>query len=286
MNCFFVSDLHGKIDQYQKLFDGIADRKPDAVFLGGDLTESGLGTLANKAYNDHAFFKDFLAGGFSRLKEKLGKDYPGVFIILGNDDLRTDEQDLETAENQGLWHYINLKMHRYKGFDIYGYAFIPPSPFLLKDFEKYDVSQYVDPGCVPPEEGFFSTEVNKALLKRDTIKKDLERIAQDLNPSKSIMLFHSPPYQTKLDRAALDGKFYNHVPLDVHIGSIAIRDFIINSQPLITLHGHVHESARLTGSWKEQMGQTLAMSAAHDGDELCLVVFDPTEPGQASRQLL
>jgi len=36
-NCFFVSDLHGKIDRYRKLFSEIITDEPSAVFLGGDL---------------------------------------------------------------------------------------------------------------------------------------------------------------------------------------------------------------------------------------------------------
>ena len=99
------------------------------------------------------------------------------------------------------------------------------------------------------------------------------------------MLFHTPPYQTKLDRAALDGKMIDHVPLDLHVGSIAVKDLIMKHQPLLTLHGHVHESARLTGSWKEQLGETTALSAAHDGPELALVRFDPGNLREASREL-
>ncbi len=46
-------------------------------------------------------------------------------------------------------------------------------------------------------------------------------------------------------------RMVDHVPLDVHVGSIAIRRFIEARQPLAALHGHVHESARLTGAWRE-----------------------------------
>jgi Icc-related predicted phosphoesterase len=34
---FFVSDLHGKKDRYEKLFNKIEAEKPASVFLGGDL---------------------------------------------------------------------------------------------------------------------------------------------------------------------------------------------------------------------------------------------------------
>jgi hypothetical protein len=52
------------------------------------------------------------------------------------------------------------------------------------------------------------------------------------------------------------------------------------------LHGHVHESARLTGEWRDQLGRTHCLSAAHDGGELALVRFDLESPGQATRALI
>jgi Icc-related predicted phosphoesterase len=72
----------------------------------------------------------------------------------------------------------------------------------------------------------------------------------------------------------------------VHIGSVAIRRFIESRQPLLTLHGHVHESARLTSAWRQRIGRTLCLSAAHDGPELALVRFDLDEPDGASRELV
>ena len=77
-----------------------------------------------------------------------------------------------------------------------------------------------------------------------------------------------------------------HVPLDVHVGSIAIQQFIQERQPLVSLHGHVHESVRLTGFWQEKIGRTPAFSAAHDGPELAIVCFDPAKPENAIRRLL
>jgi len=91
---------------------------------------------------------------------------------------------------------------------------------------------------------------------------------------------------TNLDRAALDGKMVDHVPLDVHIGSIAIRRFIEKRQPLLTLHGHVHESAGLTGNWRDKIGRTPCLSAAHDGPELALVKFALEDIEHAERELL
>jgi Icc-related predicted phosphoesterase len=157
---------------------------------------------------------------------------------------------------------------------------------MLKDWERYDISTYVDPLCIAPEEGWLSVPVSKEILKRQTIQTDLQKLAQDNDLSHAIFLFHSPPYDTGLDRAALDGKRVDHADLDVHVGSIAIRRFIESRQPLLTLHGHIHESARITGMWKQRIGQTFAFSAAHDGSELALVRFDLDDLETATRELI
>jgi Icc-related predicted phosphoesterase len=78
----------------------------------------------------------------------------------------------------------------------------------------------------------------------------------------------------------------DHVPLDVHLGSIAVRRFIEARQPLLTLHGHVHEAARVSGSWQDKIGRTYCFSAAYDGPELALVRFEPDKLDDASRQVI
>ena len=281
MNCFFVSDLHGQISCYESLFTRIREEKPIGVFLGGDLFPHFA------AQNEGDFLDDFLAKGFLKLMENLGQDYPRVFLIPGNDDSKTCQKDLiRWAEDEGVWEYIHGSAVDFGPFTVYGYAYVPPTPFLNKDWERYDISRFVDPGCIPPEEGWHSVDEPKNLIEHATIQKDLEQLTAGKDLSKAIFLFHTPPYQTTLDRAALDGKMIDHVPLDVHIGSIAVKNFILEQQPLITLHGHVHESARITGAWIDQLGNTIAISAAHDGGELALVRFDPDDPQKITRDLI
>ncbi|NIV03410.1 hypothetical protein GWN26_03465, partial [Candidatus Saccharibacteria bacterium] len=248
--CFFVSDLHGKVDRYKKLFELIRDERPQAVFIGGDILASGLMPLTEFEPDHQDFINDFLVSGFKALRESLGQQYPQIFLILGNDDGRAVEAAILDVATEGIWKYVHNRRVRFKEFMVYGYAYVPPTPFQLKDWERYDVSRFVDPGCISPEDGFHSFPVSKRELKFSTIQRDLEWLGGDEALDRAVFLFHTPPYQTSLDRAALDGKMIDHVPLDVHVGSIAVKRFIENRQPLLTLHGHIHESARLMGSWK------------------------------------
>ena len=78
----------------------------------------------------------------------------------------------------------------------------------------------------------------------------------------------------------------DHAPVDVHIGSIAIKRFIKKEQPLITLHGHAHESTRLTGFWKERFGKTISFNASHDGPELSVIRFNTDNLDNATRSLI
>jgi Icc-related predicted phosphoesterase len=284
--CFFATDLHGSTERYDKLLLLLRKERPDAVFLGGDLLPRLALSRVSSSPAGEDFVQDYLIPAFAGLQKELADKYPTVFLILGNDDPRSEEKFLLEAAASGLWHYIHAAKSDFGEFSIYGLAYVPPTPFLLKDWERYDVSRYVPPGSVSPEEGYRSTPADENQIRWETIQKDLATLAGDANLANAIFVFHSPPYDTPLDVAPLDGKSYEHVPLDPHIGSIAIRRFIEERQPLMALHGHVHESARLTGVWKTELGRTVCINGAHDGPELALVRFDPQSPAAAYRELI
>ncbi len=284
--CFFVSDLHGSPVRYDKLFLQIARSKPRAVFIGGDILPTGFRADVPETAREGGFVRGYLAHEFQKLKLDLSSRYPRVFIIPGNDDPKPIVNDLKVGEEQGLWEYLHNCRANFDEYTIYGYSFVPPSPFMLKDWERYDVSRFVDPGCVSPEEGHRTGPGGGAEERYRTIAKDLAKLTDGDDLSKAIMLFHAPPYQSNLDRAALDGKTVDYAPLDVHVGSIAIQRMVQERQPLLTLHGHIHESARITGFWRDKIDRTHMFSGAHDGTELALVSFDPNDLYAARRELL
>jgi len=285
-SCLFVSDLHGSVPRWRSLLDAIGEFRPRAVFLGGDLFPNGLAAWRGERGAGGDFLADFLLPELEALRGALGSDWPALFLVLGNDDPRSLEEDVLDAEARGVWRYAHGRRLDLDGVPVFGYAYVPPTPFLGKDWERYDVSRYVPPGAVSPEEGRRSVPVAPDAVRYGTIWQDLQALAGDADLERAIFLFHAPPFETRLDRAALDGKMVDHVPLDLHVGSIAVRRFIETRQPAITLHGHVHESARLTGSWRDRIGRTWLFSGAHDGPELALVRFDPGDPEGATRVLL
>jgi Icc-related predicted phosphoesterase len=67
------------------------------------------------------------------------------------------------------------------------------------------------------------------------------------NYEKLVCNFHDPPYDTILDLAPkLDSNLRPQMdlgtPIMEHVGSKAVRELILKYQPLLALHGHIHES--------------------------------------------
>jgi Icc-related predicted phosphoesterase len=281
VNCIFVSDLHGRLERYKCLFHVIQKETPDAVFFGGDL----LPLQVPQNHGMETFIEKTIFSPIKKIQE-LTRKKTRFFVILGNDDPRVYEQVFINADEKGIITYIHNKTVLYKEQFVTGYTYVPPTPFLLKDWERYDISRFVDVGAVSPEKGRRTIPVLPDEIRYATIAEDLEKLTKNAPVKKTIFLFHSPPYGSLLDTIDSNGKMVDHAPLDAHIGSIAIQRFIAEQQPLVTLHGHVHESARLTGQWKQTFGATFSFSAAHDGPELAVIRFDTTKLGHATRELV
>ncbi|MBD3167110.1 hypothetical protein GF324_10955 [bacterium] len=282
---FAVSDLHGRRRRYETLFQAVRRSQPDLVFIAGDLLPHGFSCTSDAA-GDGDFLLDYLPARLRALRDEMGASYPPIFVILGNDDPRANEVEVKRYEDEGLWTYLHNRCVTWREWTICGYAGVPPSPFQLKDWERYDVSRYVDPGCVSPEEGVRTVETDMREVRFGTIAGDLNELKPECEPDRTIWLFHSPPYHCALDRAALDGRMIDYVPMDVHVGSIAIQRFIELHRPAITLHGHIHEAPRLTGRWRETFGPTHSFQCAHDGEELGLVTIPLNNPQAARRDLI
>jgi uncharacterized protein len=98
---------------------------------------------------------------------------------------------------------------------------------------------------------------------REAPEKDLaakiEAIATQVpDMSRAIFNFHAPPYGTGLDEApALDANLRPVLGGAVMkpVGSTAVRDSILAHQPLLSVHGHIHESRGV-----KRMGSTLAIN--------------------------
>jgi Icc-related predicted phosphoesterase len=101
--------------------------------------------------------------------------------------------------------------------------------------------------------------------------------ARDLR--RTIFNFHAPPYGSNLDEApALDGdlRYVAGGRALRPVGSRAVREAILEYQPLLSLHGHIHES-----KGGVRLGKTLAVnpgSAYEEGVlQAALIELDPKQ---------
>ncbi len=102
-------------------------------------------------------------------------------------------------------------------------------------------------------------------LDEQELYNRIDALAQTLDePSRAIFNLHVPPYDSGLDTAAeldhdLSVVMAGSEPKMIPVGSAAVRELIERYQPLLGLHGHIHESAGAT-----RIGRTLCINPGSD----------------------
>jgi Icc-related predicted phosphoesterase len=283
--CFFVSDLHGKLSRFEALLKVTKKEKPDFVFIGGDLFPHRSFIPGQNQVGETNFVKDFLIPKFDKLKDAMDCAYPDIFLIPGNDDLKILFDSVADGEKSDLWRILHNHCVVIGKYRFYGYGCVPPTPFRIKDWDRFDISKEIEVGCIAPPDGYHSLPPDHD-PENDTIQNDLQSLINEDNMEFGVFLFHSPPYQTVLDHANLHTLDPDQQIPTINVGSKAIRNFIDEKRPYITLHGHIHESPRITGEWKQSLGRTWSFSAAHDGPELAVIKFELNDPLSATRRLI
>ena len=102
-------------------------------------------------------------------------------------------------------------------------------------------------------------------LDEDELFRRVEAMAADVDDfSTCVFNLHVPPYDSQLDSAPqLDDQLtvvtVAGQPKMIPVGSTAVRELIERFQPLLALHGHVHESRGAT-----RIGRTLCVNPGSD----------------------
>jgi Icc-related predicted phosphoesterase len=102
-------------------------------------------------------------------------------------------------------------------------------------------------------------------LDEDELYRRIARLADQLeDPGKAIFNLHVPPYGTGLDTACeiaddLSPVYEAGQPRMVPVGSRAVRQIIEERQPMLSLHGHIHESRG-----EHLLGRTLAINTGSE----------------------
>jgi len=256
MKILYTSDLHGEIHLYHELLSLATASSSEVMMIGGDLLPSFPPTkrYEDMVPNQKVFIDQFLSPFFKNALRTTSVQQ--IFLIPGNWDLGYPYIFQEPVEG-----IVDLNQRSYRlqnGYELIGYPFVPPTPFRPKDYEKMDDREAPWPPQKNPSYILSSDQTHQLtpidpflyLRGRETIEEDLDRLLNPLSPRRTIYIMHSPPFGTQLDLIQ-GGK---------SAGSRSIKTFIKRNQPLLTLHGHIHESADLSGVYMDRIGETVSVN--------------------------
>jgi Icc-related predicted phosphoesterase len=109
----------------------------------------------------------------------------------------------------------------------------------------------------------------------EEIEKEIENLISQVDTlENSVFCFHAPPYDSKIDEAPLLNSNLTYVgwshgePVRGPVGSTSVRKAIEKYQPILGLHGHIHESA---GAVK--IGRTYCLNPGSEYTEAILKGF-------------
>lgn len=132
------------------------------------------------------------------------------------------------------------------------FDFLQPTEGKVIPIRKFEMISF---GYVNPTPWHTEREMNE-----EEIEKTLKLNSKGVDMPKAILNFHAPPYESKLDLAPKLNKDLRMVTREgditfVHVGSRAVRRFIEENQPPLSLHGHIHESR----AW-DRIGRTISIN--------------------------
>jgi Icc-related predicted phosphoesterase len=98
-------------------------------------------------------------------------------------------------------------------------------------------------------------------------------VAQIKNLQTSVFCFHCPPYNSIIDNAPkltedLKPVYASGSPVIIPVGSVSVRKVIEKYQPLICLHGHIHESPGFV-----KIGKTMSLNPGSEYGEGILKAY-------------
>ena len=267
MKILYTTDLHGRDAYYNVIQKEALKRKVDMVINGGDMLPK-MDPLVKRQEK----YINWLGKRYFPIFEKAGIHY---LCCLGNDDLGIfDELFDEVCKNFEYVHNIAGRRVQIHEFEFIGFNLVADYPFPIKDRCRMDSREYIFPpqygiGCLSHDTGLEnignSPEDWFAMAKTiPTLEDELKKLPLPDRMNNAVCVMHMPPASLGLDICAHDQR----------ASSQSVYSFLAEHQPMLSLHGHVHESYKMSGVWKAAIGRTICVQPGQDGPQPVFVVID------------
>ncbi len=280
---FFATDIHGSEICWKKFLNAGKFYGANVLVLGGDMTGKALVPISQLP--DGSYRATLLQQEFSLRNEDEVKDmerrvgsrgyYPFRTTPEQLSEFRADPAKLDAFFHQqildvvGRW--MSLADERLRGTGIR--CFVCPgnddSPEVDEVVRAAQSVQLAEGRYVDLGDGFGMLSTGWSNITpwqtfREAPEPELAArieamITPDIDMRRTVFNFHCPPYGSNLDDAPEIDADLNVKSAGrslVPVGSMAVRDAILKYQPLLSLHGHIHE-----GKGTARLGKTLAINA-------------------------
>jgi uncharacterized protein len=280
MKIFFATDIHGSETCWRKFLNAAAFYKADMVILGGDVTgkvmipivaHTGYWQVTVRGQTVKMETKSELEAIQAQIRNR--GSYPAIVTpdelqVLSETEGEVDRRfSVEMMHSLDRW--LDMADGKLKGGQI-GCILNGGNDDIFEIDELIESSPCVTfgEGKVLDLDGFSLISMGWTNptpwdtfreAPEDELAAKIEAIATQIpDMGRAIFNFHAPPYGTGLDEApALDEKLrpMHGGAVMKAVGSTAVRDSISKHQPLLSVHGHIHESRGI-----KRMGRTMAIN--------------------------
>ncbi|HET7012735.1 MAG TPA: hypothetical protein VFI65_02420 [Streptosporangiaceae bacterium] len=280
MKIFFATDIHGSETCWRKFLNAAAFYKADMVILGGDVTgkvmipivaHTGYWQVTVRGQTVKMETKEELAEIEKQIRNR--GSYPAIVTpdelqVLSETEGEVDRRfSVEMMRSLDRW--LDMADGKLKGGQI-GCILNGGNDDIFEIDEMIESSPCVTfgEGKVLDLDGFSMISMGWTNptpwdtfreAPEDELAAKIEAIATQVpDMGRAIFNFHAPPYGTGLDEApALDENLrpMHGGAVMKPVGSVAVRDAINKHQPLLSVHGHIHESRGI-----KRMGRTMAIN--------------------------
>jgi uncharacterized protein len=286
LDLYYASDVHGSDGCWRKFLGAGRFYGVQALIMGGDLAGKAIVpiTIAGESFGAHFLGEDQSGSGPDEL-ETLEKAirYNGLYPWRASaEEVRDAEADagvrsrlFERLITDELRRWIDLADERMSEYGIAVFV-MPGNDDPWSCDEVIAAASHVQ-ACddrvvrVGDHEMISCAYANPTPwnspreLDEDALYERIKRLAEQLeSPETAIFNLHVPPYNTGLDTANeinpdLTLVYKSGQPNPIPVGSTAVRQIIEEYQPLLGLHGHIHEARG-----EASIGRTLCINSGSE----------------------